>query len=51
MLNPFMKFDNPKYLDSIKIENVSDVENFKKIRIMKDNFYWIIFFIIFLIII
>ena len=38
MLNPFMKFDNPQYLDSIKIENISDVENFKKIRIMKDNF-------------
>ena len=38
MFNPFMKFDNSQYLDSIKIENISDVENFKKIRIMKDNF-------------
>ena len=38
MLNPFMKFDNQQYLDSIKIENISDVENFKKIRTMKDNF-------------
>ena len=37
-LNPFMKFDNQEYLDSIKIENISNVENFKKIRIMKDNF-------------
>ena len=37
-LNPFMKFDNQKYLDSIKIENISNAENFKKIRIMKDNF-------------
>ena len=25
-------------LDSIKIENIANVENFKKIRIMKDNF-------------
>ena len=31
MFNPFMKFDNSRYLDSIKIENISDVENFKKI--------------------
>ena len=38
MFNPFMKFDNPDYLDSIQIENTSDVENFKKIRTMKDNF-------------
>ena len=37
-LNPFMKFDNLNYLDSIKIKNISNVENFKKIRIMKDNF-------------
>jgi len=37
-LNPFMKFDNQEYLDSIKIENISNAENFKKIRIMKDNF-------------
>ena len=37
-LNPFMKFDNQGYLDSIKIENISNTENFKKIRIMKDNF-------------
>jgi hypothetical protein len=37
-LNPFMKFDNQEYLDSIQIENISNVENFKKIRIMKDNF-------------
>ena len=37
-LNPFMKFDNQEYLDSIKIENISNSENFKKIRIMKDNF-------------
>jgi len=37
-LNPFMKFDNQEYLDSIKIENISNVENFKKLRIMKDNF-------------
>ena len=37
-LNPFMKFDNHEYLDSIKIENISNAENFKKIRIMKDNF-------------
>ena len=37
-LNPFMKFDNQEYLDSIKIENISNAENFKKIRVMKDNF-------------
>ena len=37
-LNPFMKFDNQEYLDSIKIENISNAENFKRIRIMKDNF-------------
>ncbi len=37
-LNPFMKFDNQEYLDSIKIENISNSENFKRIRIMKDNF-------------
>ena len=37
-LNPFMKFDNQEYLESIKIENISNAENFKKIRIMKDNF-------------
>ncbi len=38
MLNPFMKFDNQEYLDSIKLKNISNVENFKTIRMMKDNF-------------
>ena len=33
-----MKLDNQEYLDSIKIENISNSENFKKIRIMNDNF-------------
>ncbi|MEE2695329.1 MAG: hydroxyacylglutathione hydrolase [Pseudomonadota bacterium] len=37
-LNPFLKFDDQEYLDLIGIENVSNEENFKKIRILKDNF-------------
>ncbi len=37
-LNPFMKFDNPDYLKTINVDDVSKVENFKKIRLMKDNF-------------
>ncbi len=37
-LNPFMKFDDKKYLDSIGIKNVSSTENFRKIRKMKDEF-------------
>ena len=36
--NPFMNFDNPEYLKSIGFENISDIENFKKIRLLKDNF-------------
>ncbi len=37
-LNPFLKFDNIEYLDTINLDNVTKVENFKKIRLMKDNF-------------
>jgi len=37
-LNPFLKFDDKDYLDLIGIEDVSNEENFKKIRILKDNF-------------
>lgn len=36
--NPFMKYDNEEYLKIIGIENVSDEENFKKIRLLKDRF-------------
>ena len=38
ILNPFMKFDDEKYLRRIGIKNISNVDNFKKIREMKDNF-------------
>ena len=37
-LNPFFRFDDKEYLESINLENMSMVENFKKIRIMKDEF-------------
>ena len=37
-LNPFFRFDDKEYLESINLKNTSMVENFKKIRIMKDNF-------------
>ncbi len=37
-LNPFMKFDDLDYLNSIGLENVSNEENFRKIRKMKDEF-------------
>ncbi len=37
-LNPFMKFDDKKFLDLIGIKNISDEENFKKLRKMKDEF-------------
>ncbi len=36
--NPFLKFDEREYLNSIGLEYSDDVENFKKIRILKDNF-------------
>ncbi len=37
-LNPFLRFDDKEYLESINLKNISMVENFKKIRIMKDDF-------------
>ena len=37
-LNPFMKFDDEGYLDVIGFKNVSNEENFRKIRKMKDDF-------------
>lgn len=36
--NPFLKFDEREYLNSIGVEYLDKVENFKKIRILKDNF-------------
>lgn len=36
--NPFLNFDNPNYLEAIGFENLGEFENFKKIRIMKDEF-------------
>ena len=38
LLNPFMNFDNGNYIKEIGLENVNDYENFKKIRVMKDEF-------------
>ena len=38
LLNPFMNFDNVNYIKEIGLENVNDYENFKKIRVMKDEF-------------
>lgn len=38
MLNPFLNFDNKNYLELIGFTNGTDLENFKRMRIMKDNF-------------
>ena len=36
--NPFLKFNEKAYLESIGIECLDEVESFKKIRVLKDNF-------------
>ena len=38
VLNPFLMFDNKKYLKRIGLENLTSEESFKIIRGMKDNF-------------
>ena len=37
-LNPFLKFDDRDYIDSIGMDFVSDTVNFKNIRKLKDDF-------------
>ena len=37
-LNPFMKFDDKGYLDVIGFKDMSNEENFRKLRKMKDDF-------------
>ena len=37
-LNPFLMFDNKKYLMRIGLQNSTKEENFRIIREMKDNF-------------
>ena len=37
-LNPFLKFDNKSYLDSIGMDFISSSKNFGRIRKLKDNF-------------
>ncbi len=36
--NPFLKFNESTYLNSIGIEDLDEVKNFEKIRVLKDNF-------------
>ena len=38
MPNPFLRFDNDAYIKSIGLEKKSNIENFRVIREMKDNF-------------
>ena len=38
VLNPFLMFDNKKYLKRIGLRNLTSEESFKIIRGMKDNF-------------
>ena len=38
VLNPFLMFDNKKYLKRIGLENLTSEESFKIIRGMKDDF-------------
>ena len=38
ILNPFLRFDNDNFINSIGLENKSNIENFRVIREMKDNF-------------
>ena len=38
LLNPFLNFDNSNFIKEIGLENVNDYENFRKIRVMKDEF-------------
>ena len=36
--NPFMKFNETDYINKIGMEYLDEVRNFKKIRVLKDNF-------------
>ncbi len=36
--NPFLKFDDVNFINNIGLESISDEENFRVIRQMKDNF-------------
>ena len=38
VLNPFLKFDNDAFIKSVGLKNKSNIENFRVIREMKDNF-------------
>ena len=38
ILNPFLRFDNDAFIKSVGLKKKSDIENFKVIREMKDNF-------------
>jgi hydroxyacylglutathione hydrolase len=38
ILNPFLRFDNDAFIKSVGLKKKSNVENFKVIREMKDNF-------------
>ena len=38
ILNPFLRFDNDAFIKSIGLEKKSNIENFRVIREMKDNF-------------
>ena len=36
--NPFLRFDDVNFINNIGLEGISDEENFRVIRRMKDNF-------------
>ena len=38
ILNPFLKFDNDAFIKSVGLKKKSNIENFRVIREMKDNF-------------
>ena len=38
IFNPFLKFDNDAFIKSIGLKKKSNIENFRVIREMKDNF-------------
>ena len=38
MLDPFLRFDNNAFIKSIGLQKKSNIENFRVIREMKDNF-------------
>ena len=38
ILNPFLRFDNDAFIKSVGLKKKSNIENFKVIREMKDNF-------------